>query len=605
MATWSFGLCDLDGIPIGELTRAYERKLTLTLNGLPTASFRLRIDDPMADELNSRNGDCLLKVYQDSTLRFIGEVMDMDEVGVGGFYRKVTDRKGLVNVSYVLPTDFVPGTTPEGEIRTKTDFTSIADRGAMQEVIPSDIQDTQLRQALADAHVSVRKQPRLEINFDPSTTGDEVGTLAVNCAGPMWRLSKRLIGTPYPHAASSYSDTPANEIIDALINQANINSDTGIQLGTRDTLYATNVGTDPSWAFKPLSEGLTEMQDAKVAFPVDTPGTYIGVDTFGSPPASHTAMTGQVDDQGNTWAAVGDAEDWHIDGSLGYGYRGATPQISAFDASAFRGRWMISGAANSTAVVSGADYRMGPVFASGNHLFFGPFARHNGASPETGSNGDDAWLWAYASLQANEIILAKKLANQAPVALGTYAFAAGGLGGGTTFRLRLLVDADGNYTVWHYAAGEPLDEPKIIGSDADLATGGALASGKVGFHGSITNWTAAVNIDVDTFLAATYTGAQSFDFEFAPIEPAGGPPPKIANLNVRTQIGTSKPEVIFEPGKTPVFGTDFIVGDYVTGRAKNSDGTSAFNALFRVYGVEINIDEQGKETLTPILRATT
>jgi hypothetical protein len=59
--------------------------------------------------------------------------------------------------------------------------------------------------------------------------------------------------------------------------------------------------------------------------------------------------------------------------------------------------------------------------------------------------------------------------------------------------------------------------------------------------------------------------------------------------------------VTFEPSQTaPVFGTDYIVGDTVTARA-TALGTVRFNGLFRVYGVEISIDENGRETISPTL----
>lgn len=77
---WTFGLCDLDGVAIGQIHRAYDRRLNLVLNGLPTASVRLRLDDPLVEEITSRDGDVLLKVYQDSTLRFIGDLTTLEEV---------------------------------------------------------------------------------------------------------------------------------------------------------------------------------------------------------------------------------------------------------------------------------------------------------------------------------------------------------------------------------------------------------------------------------------------------------------------------------------------------------------------------------------------
>jgi hypothetical protein len=77
---WTFGLCELDGTALGEIPWAFDRRLTLSLNGLPVASVRLRLDDPLVDQVVDLNGDVLLKVYQDSTLRFIGDLTTLEEV---------------------------------------------------------------------------------------------------------------------------------------------------------------------------------------------------------------------------------------------------------------------------------------------------------------------------------------------------------------------------------------------------------------------------------------------------------------------------------------------------------------------------------------------
>ena len=59
--------------------------------------------------------------------------------------------------------------------------------------------------------------------------------------------------------------------------------------------------------------------------------------------------------------------------------------------------------------------------------------------------------------------------------------------------------------------------------------------------------------------------------------------------------------IVYEPtpdygnGRLPSFGTDYDVGDIVTGRAV-SLGYERFNAQFRVWGVEFTIDDNGVET---------
>jgi hypothetical protein len=89
-------------------------------------------------------------------------------------FNRVINREGMVNQAYVLP----PGFPESEDIRISTNWTSIEDdnRGALVEVVPSDVSDSQLRQALADAHQQIRGVPRQIITFEPSPTGPQFGT---------------------------------------------------------------------------------------------------------------------------------------------------------------------------------------------------------------------------------------------------------------------------------------------------------------------------------------------------------------------------------------------------------------------------------------------
>lgn len=183
--------------PIGEVLNAYERSLTLTLNGLAQAQFRISQTNPMATEITSRDAAVLLKVYQDATLRFVGECTSVEEVG----------------------------------------------------------------------------------------EGDEQ-TLQANFADPSWRLGHRLCrkanDTGQLTAAQpfvSWSATPAGEVIRQLVDNANRElldispgiADTGIRMGTVDTIADVTVGTEPFWNYKPVAEALTEMQAAN---PTGFPGAF-------------------------------------------------------------------------------------------------------------------------------------------------------------------------------------------------------------------------------------------------------------------------------------------------------------------------------------------
>jgi hypothetical protein len=81
---WHFGLTDLSGVPIGEVFNAKERTLSLRHNGAQTASLTIPLADSLAKEIEDRRGDVLLKVYQGSTLRFVGDCKGWDAIGEDG-----------------------------------------------------------------------------------------------------------------------------------------------------------------------------------------------------------------------------------------------------------------------------------------------------------------------------------------------------------------------------------------------------------------------------------------------------------------------------------------------------------------------------------------
>lgn len=76
-----------------------------------------------------------------------------------------------------------------------------------------------------------------------------------------------------------------------------------------------------------------------------------------------------------------------------------------------------------------------------------------------------------------------------------------------------------------------------------------------------------------------------------------------AHLAVRQQprdIVQWTPIADYGDGRLPRFGTDYGLGDFVTGRARYN-GSVRFNGQFRVWGVEFNIDAAGVETPTVML----
>lgn len=179
--------------PIGEIRNAHERQLSLGLNGLGQASFQIQQSNPMAYEITSRDADVILKVYEGSVLRFVGDCTNVQEVG-----------------------------TESGET-----------------------------------------------------------TLQANFADPMWRLGHRLCrkGGIAAQPNVSWTNVAPGQVITEIIDNANREildfppgtGDTGIRMGTVDSLPAVSVGSEPPWNYKPIAEAITEMQAAN---PTGFPGAF-------------------------------------------------------------------------------------------------------------------------------------------------------------------------------------------------------------------------------------------------------------------------------------------------------------------------------------------
>lgn len=79
---WTFVVTDLAGTEIGEVSNATSRSLSLGLSRAATASFTIRQDNELVAPLFAE--DTLLKVYEDSTLRFHGNIVTNELSSSGG-----------------------------------------------------------------------------------------------------------------------------------------------------------------------------------------------------------------------------------------------------------------------------------------------------------------------------------------------------------------------------------------------------------------------------------------------------------------------------------------------------------------------------------------
>lgn len=77
MSVWRSILTDQNFVPVGEVLNASNRRVMLPLNKLATSSFRVRLDNPLADSLLGCKG--WIKIYRNSELQFFGPVVSAEE----------------------------------------------------------------------------------------------------------------------------------------------------------------------------------------------------------------------------------------------------------------------------------------------------------------------------------------------------------------------------------------------------------------------------------------------------------------------------------------------------------------------------------------------
>lgn len=84
MASWAFIFTDKNFVPQGEVLNASDRQVALPLSKYTTASFKVRLDNPLADDLATVNG--YIKAYRRTrttpwSLRHFGPIISAEEAG--------------------------------------------------------------------------------------------------------------------------------------------------------------------------------------------------------------------------------------------------------------------------------------------------------------------------------------------------------------------------------------------------------------------------------------------------------------------------------------------------------------------------------------------
>lgn len=162
---------------------------------------------------------------------------------------------------------------------------------------------------------------------------------------------------------------------------------------------------------------------------------------------------------GQTWGGAGDADDFTVDASEDRAQRSAVSDSAGVQ----NGRFGQAGSSSYGAIALRTTFGRVTQIAA----YDGVYARY------TDTNN---FLLAYWYTEGPTLNIVKRVAGvtttlaskQAPLASA-----------GSASTLQLFVTTDGRLYAW-YAPGQTLSDPLIVLQDADLATGGSLASGKIG-----------------------------------------------------------------------------------------------------------------------------
>lgn len=139
----------------------------------------------------------------------------------------------------------------------------------------------------------------------------------------------------------------------------------------------------------------------------------------------------------------------------------------------YSGRFAIAGTTVLTATVVETDVEWSALDAT-TTAYAGVVARYTDASN---------WLVAFVRIESGDYQRVEVHKRVAGTVTQLGAEAGSPVRGSAAWHtLRLQVDADGGWSVWCFPRDGSPGSPVLTGSDSALATGGALASGKVGIY---------------------------------------------------------------------------------------------------------------------------
>jgi hypothetical protein len=543
---------DMQGHPLGDTHLATEESFSIPIIGLPTATVRLRVDDPLGDEILARDCAVLLKIYQDVGTRLTADISAstgthiVPVTSTAGWDIGARSGSGLFLIDAELVKYDVVDLTPTSFYVTRAydePWSEPAVHKAGARVMP------------------IRFYGECTDYEEDGSPGQYVN--AFNFAGPFERLQNRVIGRDFGGGGVAFN-TGRDAILTQTLADVNTESEpvggdpvrsfTGILPGKVDPVSA--ISTD-AMVFKPLAEFWSELAQTLGPIPfeaISSPDVYdhfTGVGLL----TSHTPNTNVA---GGTWSE---------DGSVGSGgsYQLRTSGLPDYPE-----------AVNTVGSDNWADIGSGNNLTNGKIAFVGPSKTTMLVQAQI--NHQDATMGTPPTHQGiivrctdwNKFFAFSIYEGEFPgqqqfrvwkrtgggAAASVWASGLGdiiydGMGGGT---VRLLVTADGVWAVWWFPNvwGAPLYGILQSGYDPDLATSGPLASGKGGIY-KLNASPDAVRLSWKEFYVGTPTqfGGEPCAWELEPCETRRSSAylwPQIAKLNVSSYLGTDRPHAIFEFG---------------------------------------------------------
>jgi hypothetical protein len=220
---------------------------------------------------------------------------------------------------------------------------------------------------------------------------------------------------------------------------------------------------------------------------VTTPTTFSAQDGFDQ---SAGALTGKTLPTGGTWTAAGDTDDFTVNATDHIASRTALS-----DAARETGRYVWAGTPTLTLTVASVDFRVSTTTGGGaTNDAVGLVARL------TDVNNWWQILVGGGSAAGTELQVWRRVAGTLTPSVPTPVATVGKITVNTWYTLTLRITAQGVWSVWLNLQGATvLGSPVVEGIDTTLATGGSLASGKVGIYDFNVNASPAYTRDFDNF----------------------------------------------------------------------------------------------------------